>query len=110
MLTLYIAGPMTGLPEYNYPAFFDAERQLRAAGYLVMNPADRPDPTPRRKGDTAPSWGDWLRGAIGLLVQCDGVALLPGWEASKGALFEIDIANRLGMDVRSVSVWLEGPA
>jgi hypothetical protein len=36
--TLYIAGPMTGIPDSNYPAFNQAEIELRAAGYDVLNP------------------------------------------------------------------------
>jgi len=40
--TIYIAGPMSGLPEFNYPAFFAAAEQLTAAGYDVLNPA-RPE-------------------------------------------------------------------
>lgn len=28
-MRIYIAGPMTGLPEWNYPAFADAEVQLQ---------------------------------------------------------------------------------
>ena len=34
---VYVAGPMTGLPEFNYPAFFAAEEYLRSHGAKVMN-------------------------------------------------------------------------
>lgn len=36
---LYIAGPMTGLPDYNYDAFHAAQAELHRAGFVVMNPA-----------------------------------------------------------------------
>lgn len=39
---VYIAGPMTGLPEFNYPTFFAAEEYLRSHGAKVMNPAVLP--------------------------------------------------------------------
>ena len=29
---VYISGPMTGLPEFNYPAFFAKAAELRAEG------------------------------------------------------------------------------
>ena len=32
---IYIAGPMSGLPEFNHPAFHAAAAQLRGAGYIV---------------------------------------------------------------------------
>ncbi len=42
--TIYISGPMSGLPECNYPAFNAAAAHLRALGYSVENPAENPDP------------------------------------------------------------------
>lgn len=35
-----LSGPMSGLPDYNYPMFNLAAKQLREAGYDVVNPAD----------------------------------------------------------------------
>lgn len=37
-LTYYLAGPMTGLPEYNYPAFGAAVKTLSEEGILVLSP------------------------------------------------------------------------
>lgn len=90
-ITLYIAGPMTGLPQLNYPAFHQAAKQLRAAGYTVLNPAETERPCRN------PTWEDWMRAAIALLIQADHVATLDGFEHSKGALLEIQIAHGLGM-------------
>lgn len=39
MTTLYVAGPMRGIPEFNFPAFFEAEDRPLKAGYDVINPA-----------------------------------------------------------------------
>jgi hypothetical protein len=44
MTRAYIAGPMTGLPEFNFPAFHAAAASLRARGFEVENPAQRPLP------------------------------------------------------------------
>ena len=43
-MRIYIAGPMSGLPDFNYPAFNQAEQRLLALGYEVENPATNPDP------------------------------------------------------------------
>lgn len=100
LMILYIAGPMTGYPDFNYPAFHDAERRLRAAGFEVLNPADRPEPKPD------PSWEDWLRGAITIMLRADGVAFLGGAGGSRGARLEVRLARDLAMPVRSVRGWL----
>lgn len=40
MKHLYISGPITGMPDLNFPAFHAAAAALRAAGYTVTNPAE----------------------------------------------------------------------
>lgn len=96
---LYVAGPMTGLPEYNYPAFDAAAAALRQAGYQVVNPAEDGLPL------DAP-WEHHLRLAIAKLMSCQAVATLPGWHRSKGAQLEVHNALALGMRVASVDAWL----
>ena len=87
---LYLSGPMTGLLDHNYPAFNAAAAKLRAAGFVVSNPAEN---------DEAATWADYMRKDIAQLVACDWIALLPGWEESKGAKLEHHIATSLGMPV-----------
>ena len=90
MKRIYIAGPMTGLPDLNFPAFHAEAARLRALGYEVSNPAEiNPDPTA--------GWEACMRADIAELVKCDGVALLPGLERSRGASLEAHIAHSLGM-------------
>jgi hypothetical protein len=38
--TIYISGPMSGLPNLNFPAFYAAQAKLEAEGYKVVNPAE----------------------------------------------------------------------
>jgi hypothetical protein len=87
---LFISGPMTGLPDDNFPAFNFASYQLRAVGVRVENPAENP---------AQPDWQSYLRQAIRQLSYCDGVWLLQGWEDSRGAQLEHEIAIRLGLPV-----------
>ena len=96
---LYISGPMTGLPDYNRPAFNSTALQLRRAGYEVVNPVDNGLP------ESSP-WHHHMRADIGLLMRCDAVAWLPGWHQSKGAKIEIELANKLLMPCHPVGYWM----
>lgn len=95
---LYIAGPMTGYPDCNYPAFYEAQKTLTALGYLTVNPAD---------SGNAASYRQILKADMLRLLECDGIALLPGWASSTGARAEVTIGMALQMDVRPVSWWPE---
>lgn len=89
-MKLYLAGPMTGYPELNFPAFHTEALRLRGLGYQVVNPAEL-------NCDINAGWLECMRKDIAELVLCDGVALLDGWESSEGATLERDIAHRLGL-------------
>ncbi len=98
---LYVAGPMTGYPECNYPAFMAASWKLRNAGFRVWNPAERVD------SKTARHYVDLLRDDLKGLLECDGLAVLPGWEFSIGARNEVMVAGVLRMPVKTVAEWLD---
>lgn len=92
MPTLYISGPMSGLPEHNFPAFNAEAARLRALGYSVINPAEI-----SLDGDA--SWHQYLRKDLKALCDCDALVLLPGWEQSQGAHLELHVAHRLGLGI-----------
>lgn len=98
-LRIYVAGPMSGLKEHNLPAFAHAAGDLDAAGYVAVNPGER-------GVIDGYSWRDYMVDAIRLLITCDGVALLPGWENSKGARLEFTIAHDLSMRTEPVDWWV----
>ena len=104
-MKIYIAGPMTGRPDWNYPAFFAADEWLGNIGIEAINPA-------KTDGDTLDSalfyannnlyppfktWDYYLRKALVQIADADGVLLLPGWQDSKGARLEVHVAKELGM-------------
>lgn len=92
MKRIYVAGPMTGYPDLNFPLFHSVAAELRARGLDVVNPAElNADPT---KG-----WHDCMRVDIRELVTCDAILMLPGWEKSKGATLERHIAKALELQV-----------
>ncbi|WP_307867059.1 DUF4406 domain-containing protein [Variovorax sp. E3] len=100
-MRVYIAGPMTGFAESNYPAFHAAAARLRALGYHVENPAENPAPA-------CGSWLGYMRLALAQLVTCDHIALLQGWERSKGAGVEWRLACDLGLPVSIIEELLHG--
>ncbi|MGZ9667514.1 DUF4406 domain-containing protein [Pseudomonas sp. GNP014] len=89
---LYLAGPMTGFEDFNFPAFNKMAADLRARGYVVENPAEQ------GVVDGA-EWADYMAYDLTRLGLCGQVAVLPGWENSKGARLEVHIARELGMTV-----------
>lgn len=100
-MRVYVAGPMTGYPEFNYPAFYRAAEQLAAVGIEPINPA-------RVDGrENCHSWLDFMRASLLDIAECDGIATLPGWGESRGAALEVHIARSLDLPVRPVEAWLE---
>lgn len=89
---VYVAGPMTGYAEMNFPAFAAEVARLQALGYQTKNPADVVLP------DGA-TWADYMRADIPLLLACSHIRMLDGWTMSKGARLEHHIAISLGLEV-----------
>ena len=99
MTRLYLSGPMTSYPLFNFPAFNEAEKKLRAAGFEVENPAS--------KGIVDGwDWVDYLKFDLTQLFRCDAVATLEGWVESRGAWLEVSTARALGMSIRPVDDWI----
>lgn len=92
-MRVYLAGPMSGKPNFNYPAFHAGASYLHSYGYDVMNPAESFD----MRVDLPYAW--YLREAIRLVTISEELYLLDGWHMSKGALVELHIALALGLPV-----------
>ena len=101
---LYIAGPMTGYEDLNYPAFNHAEEQLIDAGYKTLNPTEATKGLP---DDLKLSWEWYMRSALRMVTYADGIALLPGWQQSPGATLEVEVAQKLAIPCREVNEWLQ---
>lgn len=113
-MKIYVAGPMRGIPEFNFPAFHAAAASLRAQGHTVFNPAERDiehHGVDISKGNeagcealAAATHGFNLREALKddlvfICLEADAVAVLPGWEESRGARAEVATAKALGLQV-----------
>lgn len=93
-----MAGPMSGMKDYNYPAFNEATEFLRERGYSVLNPARRPV-------TNSWSWTDYMKMALADVLASEGMATLPGWPSSRGASLEVHVARRLSIPVRPLNDW-----
>ena len=111
---LYLAGPMRGYKDFNFPAFIEATKKLREAGYIVSCPAEM-DRADGFNEEVLARMSDkevmeytrrvFPRDAISVCGS-DGIALLDGWSVSKGASAEVAIANAMGIPCRPVVGWL----
>ncbi len=91
MTRVYIAGPISGLPNGNRAAFDQAAARLMLAGYSVVNPHDINAPYPN------PTWSEAMRRDIKVMVDCDVIVLLPGGGRSRGARRDRQSAVGLGL-------------
>ena len=85
---VYISGPMTGLPEFNKPAFNAMESRLAAAGCRVLNPARQPDGL---------EYAEYMRRAVHDLLAATRVVFLTDHHKSRGAMLEWSVAYNLGL-------------
>lgn len=98
---LYLAGPMRGIPEFNFPAFNEATKRLREHGFDVWSPAENDvekdgfDP----KTGTVASMAHYMERDLPEVCRADAVAVLPGWEKSQGATLEVHVCRQIGHPV-----------
>jgi nucleoside 2-deoxyribosyltransferase len=104
-MKVYLAGPMRGYPEFNFPAFDAYRDALIKKGYEVISPADLD-----RKAGFDPSdvvTGELQREMITRDVQaictCDALVLMPGWESSTGVKVEKALAEFLNLEVFKIN-------
>ena len=91
---VYIAGPMRGRPNWNYPIFNHYAALYRQAGWHVINPVDI--------GNLfgSPSYLEANPRILKLVMdielccvaRCDAIFLIDGWETSDGARNELQVA------------------
>jgi hypothetical protein len=98
MSTLYIAGPMSGYPEFNYPEFNATALLLLERGHSVLNPTESGVPV-------GSPWETYMRATVTMMLRADGVATLANWQESRGATIEVKLAQALGMPVRPWHEW-----
>jgi len=109
---VYVAGPMTNYPEFNFPAFDSLAAYMRRNGWQVINPAERDR---QMYDDTAPGFAEgdvqlWSEAAgfdlhkamrfdLGTITTAQAIVLLPGWAKSSGAQKEKAVAEAVGAEI-----------
>lgn len=103
-MRLYVAGPMSGYPDFNYPAFEQARTRLQAGGFDVLCPTDseKVNPTP----GMPQAWDWYMRHALRQVLDAEGVALLDDWQASRGAVLEVHLAHAIQIPVMPIARWI----
>jgi nucleoside 2-deoxyribosyltransferase len=112
-MKIYLAGPMRGIPEFNFPKFHRLAAELRSKGFTVFNPAERDierhNGVDVSKGNTTGdesiaakehnfSLRDALRDDLVFITQeADAIYMMDGWRTSKGAIAEHATAHALGL-------------
>ena len=91
-MKVYISGKITGTTDY-LERFAQAETRLRVQGFEVVNPAKELDKLPK----DSTTWRQYMGEAFKLLMECDAIYMLDGWQESKGARLELFVADRTGM-------------
>jgi hypothetical protein len=105
-MKIYIAGPMSGVEDFNFPLFFETEKALKELGYEVVNPAHNDGEnleealamagTPDKPNN---SWGYYMRRDLPNVLDVDAICVLPNWRKSKGASLEVHVAEALGLPI-----------
>jgi hypothetical protein len=111
-MKVYLAGPMRGIPDFNFPAFHAAAARLRQAGFTVFSPAERDEElygtvmlkTATGSEAEAADKGFSIREALAadcawICAESEGCVLLPGWERSRGARTEKLLHEALGLKI-----------
>lgn len=100
-MKLYLAGPMSGIPQFNFPAFDYASKTLRRLGYSIVSPHELDSDKVKKEaiestdgalingkigGET---WGEILAKDVKIIADdVDGIVFLPFWFRSRGARLE----------------------
>lgn len=105
-MKIYVAGPMRGYPQFNFPAFDRACAFLRELGHIPLGP---------QEFDRMCGVNEKVEGYIDIancdiknfmardlqliILEADAVMVIPGWRTSKGALTEVCLARTIGLPV-----------
>jgi hypothetical protein len=106
----YLAGPMRGYEEFNFPAFHKQAAWLRANGWKVVSPAELDEDEEAATG-VAVDPADFARlmgRDLAAVCAAEAVVLMDGWEGSTGARLEAVTAVEVGKPVFEIVTTQDG--
>lgn len=105
MKKVYLAGPMTGYPEYNFPMFRGAANALREQGLEVISPVELDEFHDgfTGTGTVTHQHEYYMARDLPQVLACDEVRVLDDWFDSKGAVSEVLVATLAGIPTRTVA-------
>ena len=89
-MKVYIAGPITNSPNYK-AEFKKRESDLKSMGFTVINPALEGERLKSMK-HREPTYEEYMNFLLPKLLDCTHISMLDGWQKSRGAKFEHDLA------------------
>lgn len=94
-MIIYLSGPMSGIPEYNFPAFKQATKRLRDMGHRVYSPHEFPNNW-TDKHDVRKAFASYCSF---ICLEAEAIVLLPFWENSAGCAIELGLAKKCGLKI-----------
>lgn len=112
----YLAGPMSGVPQFNIPKFDAISAKLRGDGFTIISPAELDSPLMRARAlqsqdgdlrtlekETHETWGDVLARDVKLVADgIDGIVFMEDWQKSRGARLEAFVGLLTG---KKFAIW-----
>jgi hypothetical protein len=93
----YLAGPMSGYPNYNFDKFNRLAGKLREAGWSIVNPAE----TAGGAADLGRPW--YFKYDFSVILNCcDAVICMEDWDTSAGAKAELVVAHESGLPIYEI--------
>ena len=97
-MRIYLSGKITGREKEDYTRqFARAESFYKTSGFDVVNPVTIGEEV--LKINPKAEWQDFMIRDLEALRTCTHIALLEGWEESKGAKMEKAEAEKLGLEI-----------
>lgn len=101
MKKIYISGPISGLPLDRVKENFRKAKTDLAVGYCLGGEFEPVNPLNNGLPTNA-TWEEHLRADLRLLLDCDAIYMLEGWEKSRGARIEYFLGVTIGLDIYNV--------
>lgn len=99
MKKLYISAPISGgEPEERRKFFAGVAREAAERGWQPINPMDN-------GLDTEAPWRQHMRKGIRMMLECDAIILMSGWQFSRGCRLEEIVAREIGLEVIDHEKW-----